>query len=192
MSLIELVDNTRTDKNTVHSYLNLYEHLLNKKKYTAKNVLEIGILYGGSIKLWHDYFENATVYALDVMPEYQVWPELKNKERIKIHAATDAYNYEQFTYTFLNNNVKFDMILDDGPHTLESMKSYITLYSQVLCDDGILILEDIQDESWFKILVECVPDHLKKFIKLYDLRANKNRYDDLVLVIDKSDNTGGQ
>jgi hypothetical protein len=43
MSLEELADNTRTDKNTVHSYLPLYEKLLSSKKYTAKNILEIGI-----------------------------------------------------------------------------------------------------------------------------------------------------
>jgi hypothetical protein len=64
MSLIDIVDNTTTDKNTVHSYLDLYERLLKSKKKTALNVLEIGVHFGGSIKLWHDYFENAVVYGL--------------------------------------------------------------------------------------------------------------------------------
>ena len=31
MSLIQLVDNTKTDKNTIHSYLGLYEKLLSPK-----------------------------------------------------------------------------------------------------------------------------------------------------------------
>ena len=31
-----------------------------------------------------------------------------------------------------------------------------------------------------------VPEHLKQFIKIYDLRPNKNRYDDIVFTIDKS------
>jgi hypothetical protein len=35
MSLIDLVDNSRTDKNTTHSYLDLYEKLLFSKKETA-------------------------------------------------------------------------------------------------------------------------------------------------------------
>ena len=38
MSLDQLVDNSRTDKNTVHSYLPLYQKLLISKKETAKNV----------------------------------------------------------------------------------------------------------------------------------------------------------
>ena len=41
MSLLSLVDNRRTDKNAGHSYLNLYELLLNKYKYTTSNILEI-------------------------------------------------------------------------------------------------------------------------------------------------------
>ena len=58
MSLEQLADNTRTDKNTAHSYLPLYQTLLIGKKETAKNVLEVGIYLGGSIKLWGDFFSN--------------------------------------------------------------------------------------------------------------------------------------
>ena len=52
MSLEVIVDNSKTDKNTLHSYLPLYQNLLTSKKETAKNVLEVGIYQGGSIKLW--------------------------------------------------------------------------------------------------------------------------------------------
>lgn len=39
MSLEEIANNERTDKNTTHSYLPLYQNLLASKKETAKNVL---------------------------------------------------------------------------------------------------------------------------------------------------------
>ena len=73
MSLQSLVNNSKTDKNTTHSYLELYERLLQKKKNSAKYVLEVGIgdfgpKNGGSIKLWRDYFPNATIYGLDILP----------------------------------------------------------------------------------------------------------------------------
>ena len=55
MSLLEFVNDDKTDKNTVHSYLPLYQKLLESKKETAKNVLEVGMLNGGSIKLWNDF-----------------------------------------------------------------------------------------------------------------------------------------
>jgi hypothetical protein len=79
-------------------------------------------------------------------------------------------------------------MLDDGPHTLESMIKFIKLYSQVIEDDGILIIEDVQSIYWIDVLKNEVPDNLKKFIKIYDLRYIKNRYDDIVFTIDKSNN----
>ena len=185
MSLEEIVDSSRTDKNTVHSYLPLYQKLLVGKKETAKNVLEVGVCHGGSIKLWHDFFINATVYGLDIMEYDFFWNVLKDNDRIKLYTSIDAYNEEFFTNEFLNKNLKFDFMLDDGPHTLESMKQFIKLYSKLMTDDGILIIEDVQLWEWIDILKNEVPDDLKQYIKIYDLRANKNRYDDIVFSIDK-------
>jgi len=189
-TLNRLVDNTLTDKNTTHSYLNLYEQLLSGKKDTAKNVLEIGIGNnekdnGGSIKLWKKYFTNAVIYALDINPIYKVLDELKNDERIVLYTSTDAYDEEFFNNTFLNKDIKFDFMLDDGPHTLDSMKTFIKLYSKLMANDGILIIEDVQDISWVEILKNEVPDNLKRFVRSYDLRTNKGRYDDIVFTIDK-------
>jgi hypothetical protein len=186
MSLEEIVDNSRTDKNTVHSYLPLYQQLLIGKKETAKNVLEVGIFLGGSIKLWNNFFTNANVYGLDMMHISNVWEGITNNEKIILHTSTDAYNTDFFTTHFLNKNIKCDFMLDDGPHTLESMKDFIKLYSQIMTDDGILIIEDVQSPEWLKYLYDEVPENLKKYVKVYDLRKNKNRYDDIVFTIDKS------
>ena len=188
MSLEEIVDNSRTDKNTLHSYLPLYNKLLLNKKETAKNVLEVGICYGGSIKLWSDFFTNATVYGIDIMNIDYVWEGIKNNEKIILHTSTDAYSNYFFITHFLNKNIKCDFMLDDGPHTLESMKQFIKLYSQIMTDDGILIIEDVQSLEWIDILKNEVPENLKQFIKIYDLRQNINRYDDIVFTIDKSNN----
>lgn len=188
--LKQLVNNVKTDKNTTHSYLDLYEKLLYTKKNTARNILEIGIGYpgdnGGSIKLWHDYFINANIYTLDIQHINDVWDEIKNNNRINLITSTDGYNEINFKELFLDKNIKFDMMLDDGPHTLESMKQFIKLYSQIMTEDGILMIEDVQAIEWLDELKDVVPENLKKYIRCYDLRANKGRYDDIVFVINKS------
>jgi hypothetical protein len=193
--LCELIDNSRTDKNTTHSYIDLYQTLLVGKKETAVNVLEIGIgdnpyhphvSNGGSIKLWHDFFPNATVYALDIKKPEEVWDAIKNVERIILHIDADAYDEVKFKTDFLDKNIKFDFMLDDGPHTLESMIQFIKLYSQVMTDDGILIIEDVQFWTWIEELKKATPEHLKEYIETYDLRHIKGRYDDIVFVINKS------
>lgn len=190
MNLEEIVNNSKTDKNTTHSYLQLYQKLLISKKETAKNVLEVGIgdfgeKNGGSIKLWRDFFTNATIYGLDILPIDRVMDELLNDDRVILYTSSNAYDNEFFTTHFLNKNIKCDFMLDDGPHTLESMKQFIKLYSQIMTDDGILIIEDVQSLDWIYTLKNEVPENLKQFIKVYDLRKNKNRYDDLVFTIDK-------
>lgn len=189
MSLVSLVDNSRTDKNTTHSYLELYHSLLEKKKESATSVLEIGIGLvdhicgdGGSIKLWHDYFQNATVHAVDIRHIDEVWGGIKNNDRIKIHSSQDAYSS-----SFVKDlGTSFDFVIDDGPHTLNSMRDCIRLYLPMLKEDGILIIEDIQHFSWFDILTNEVPESFRQYVKTYDLRHVKGRYDDLVFTINKS------
>ena len=192
MSLLELVDNERTDKNTIHSYLPLYEELLKNKKHTAENVLEIGIgddnqgiTNGGSIKLWKDYFTKSTVHAVEIRNMDRIWEGIKNDDRIVIYDSTDAYS-KLFVDSLKNQNIHFDMILDDGPHTLVSMIECILRYYPLLKDDGILIIEDVQSIEWLHILIAVVPDELKNCVQIYDLRKEKNRYDDIVFTINKS------
>ncbi len=140
---------------------------------------------GGSIKLWSDFFTNANVYGLDITHIDNMWEGIKNKSNIILHTSIDAYDNDFFISNFLNKNIKCDFLLDDGPHSLESMKQFIKLYSQIMTDDGILIIEDVQSWDWIDILTNEVPEHLKQFIKIYDLRPIKNRYDDIVFTIDK-------
>ena len=186
MSLEEIVDSSRTDKNTTHSYLPLYQNLLSHKKETAKHVIEVGVQHGGSIKLWRDFFTNAVVHGVDVIDIHSIWGGIKNDPNIVLHASTDAYDSEFVTNQFLNKNIQFDFLLDDGPHTLQSMTQFIVLYSQIMTHDGILIIEDVQSWDWINLLTNEVPSHLKQFVKVYDLRSVKGRYDDIVFTIDKS------
>ena len=177
-----------TDKNTLHSYLPLYEELLNGKKNSAKNILEIGIgdfnmKNGGSILMWRKYFLNAKIYGVDKLDISRVYDILVKDPQVKLYTSVDGYDENFVKNTFVNSDIKFDFILDDGPHTLDSMKKFIELYSELLEDDGILLIEDIQSWDWIDELKNVIPEKLKPFVQTFDLRQNKNRYDDIVLAI---------
>jgi len=177
----KMEDNEFTDKDTIHSYLPLYRELLKTRKDTAKNVLEIGVWKGGSILMWHDYFQHSNVYGLDIMLNQIDF--LENKERVKLRRGINAYDtkvVENF------GDLRFDFLLDDGPHTIESMLFFVEHYSKLMTDDGILIIEDIQSPLWINHILAKIPPELHKHCKTYNLMFEKNRYDDLVLVIDKS------
>ena len=199
MSLAAMIDNSRSDKNTVHSYLDTYEHILQRFRTSATNILEIGvgennkICNGGSIKLWLDFFTNAQIHAIELLNkdiyingwDKHWWNDLLNNVRVQIQFSTDAYNISVIDM-YESKNIKFDVIIDDGPHTLKSMKKFIKLYSRLLSENGLMIIEDVQDINWLPILKECTHSNLHKYIKTYDLRHVKNRYDDILFVIDKS------
>jgi hypothetical protein len=173
-SLDKIVDNRFTDKNTCHSYLETYEKLLKDKHLTCKNVLEIGIQRGGSIKLWNDYFVNANIYGLDDDENPKFLEEFKRVKCLKMN----AYSQDSIDY-FSNQNIKFDFIIDDGPHTLESMIFCLLHYSKLLAPTGTLIIEDIPSMDWAH-LFERITHKYSENCQIYDLRPNKNRYDDIV------------
>jgi hypothetical protein len=85
-------------------------------------------------------------------------------------------------------STNFDILIDDGPHTFDTVVKFIELYLPLLSKNGIFIIEDIQDWSWIDNLIQIVPDHYKQYIKVADLRNIKNRYDDILFIIDLSDN----
>jgi hypothetical protein len=101
-----------------------------------------------------------------------------------LYTGIDAYDETFFNSNFLSKNIKFDVMLDDGPHSVNSQQKFIQLYSQLLTENGILIVEDVQSPSYIEELNSVVPDHLKNFVKVYDLRKQKGRYDDLIFTID--------
>lgn len=178
--ILQLLDIKQTDKNTAHSYLPLYDELLKNKRETAENVLEVGIYGGGSIELWAKYFTKAQVYGVDIEKYKDEWNKLNKYSNIKLLHDTNAYSEDTIQKI---KHLKFDMVLDDGSHYLEDMIKFIKLYSPLLKDDGILIIEDVQEIKWLDVLKENTPKDLQKFIKTFDLRKNKNRYDDIVFTI---------
>ena len=181
MLLEEIVDNSRTDKNTRHCYLPVYNNYFNYYKEKASNVLEVGIANGGSIRLWRDYFDNATIYGVDMQKDAS--EDLKNDGKIKLFLETNAYD-ENFVKNNLSD-VKFDIILDDGSHKLEDLKQVIKLYLPLLKDDGVLILEDLLYPQYGKDLEAVVPEELRKCCKEIDLRHVKGIYDSYLFIVDK-------
>jgi cephalosporin hydroxylase len=179
--LKQLVDNGRTDKDTIHSYLDTYERLFSPLRTTATQVLEIGIQRGGSIKLWHDYFPSATIHGVDVEPTSL--PILRAFPRVRLYERTDAYN-PSFVESL--RGLQFDVLIDDGPHSLESMQAFLRLYVPLMSDRSVLIIEDVQDVAWLPVLSREIPQDPRLVVDVYDLRSTKGRYDDVLFVVKKT------
>ncbi len=186
MSLIDLFDkkNYATDKLSRHSYIPVYEELFSKRRESVLNVLEIGIGSGGSLELWNDYFMNANIYGID--PNYNI-DRLNKFERIT-QIKDDAYNEAFIQENFVKNNITFDIIIDDGPHNKGSQVNSMKLYTPLLSNNGIIIVEDVQDYldpgTWIRDIIKGLPTHYQRYARIIDLRHYNKSPDDLLIVLD--------
>ncbi len=179
MNLKQCAFGTKTDKDTNHSYLETYENHLGRIKSSAKSVLEIGVEEGGSLLMWKRYFETAKITGVDIATKAEQFC----KDICVNLIVENAYNVE-FVEKLRKHYGSFDLIVDDGPHSLESMMFFLSNFSSLLTDDGILIVEDIQSIDWIPNLMEAIPEKFKSKAKFYDLRNVKGRYDDMIIIID--------
>ena len=78
---------------------------------------------------------------------------------------------------------KFTILIDDGPHTLDSQKSFVELYLPKLANDGVLIIEDVQRayrDSYQ--LMSLAPANKYRF-EVYDFRGISGAGDDFLFVV---------
>jgi len=124
---------TFNGKTLLDNYSRFFEPLRNE----SINLLEIGILDGGSLKTWEEYFPNAKISALDIDPskiEYKT-----NRTNIYIGSQDDP----ELIQSLKNDNPeKFDVILDDASHINRlTIASFELLFSH-LKPGGLYIIED--------------------------------------------------
>jgi len=126
------------------SYFQVYEELLSKYRGKKITFVEIGVLNGGSLFMWRNYFgPEARIIGIDLNPVAKKWE--KDGFEIYIGSQSDAKFWDDF---FLNvGNV--DIILDDGGHTNE--QQIITAHKAIphVKDGGMLIVEDVHT-SYFR------------------------------------------
>lgn len=166
-----------TDKFVAHQYLETYEKFVAPYKEKARNVLEIGIWCGYSILLWHDFFTQAHIYGVDTSAA----PSFIQKEGITTYQQ-NAYDTNFIEKEFINKNIKFDVIIDDGPHTSESWNFFVNHYLNLLNDGGVAIIEDIPGFTQATSLLSLASRSFKGKIYIGAFYTYNNKYDEHVII----------
>jgi len=126
-----------------HHYLPIYDSLFRPFVGTQVKVLEIGVLRGGSLKLWRDYFRmEAQIFGIDIDPAAKRY----ESERIKIFIGDQGD--KKFLASILDEVGGFDIVIDDGAHTnYLIMNSLEALYPATR---HLYIVEDTHALYWWK------------------------------------------
>lgn len=135
LTLNEIGLKHNSDKSSnYHDYLNLYDKHFDKHRLEKNKILEIGILFGGSLNIFYEYFQDSFIYAIDIEDKRHL-----QKDRVEILIG------DQSDRNFLNNfeNDFFDIILDDGSHKMNHQQISLGALFKTLKSGGIYVLEDL-------------------------------------------------
>src|SRR5215831_3256083 len=129
---------------TVHRYTPAYHEMFKDRREKVKNVLEIGVNYGCSLRMWREYFSKAEIYGIDSNESC-----LFAEDRIMCFAA-DQFNendlmgvLDALGFTHRNYNCWFDLIVDDGSHEPAHQVFSAQVLLPYLAKDGVYVIEDI-------------------------------------------------
>jgi hypothetical protein len=163
------------DKNSTHSYISVYEEILAPYRHTAKNILEIGLMSGESLKMWDEYFDG-DVYGMDcnIKPIdglADLTKIIKEGYRVVIGDASNQMDVEKHF-----KGIKFDVVIEDANHDVSQQIDIYNTLKPYLKDNSIYIIEDIQDiDKTGDVFIEMGGE-------IIDLRKNKGRYDDVIVI----------
>jgi predicted O-methyltransferase YrrM len=128
-----------TDKATYHGFTDFYHEILAERRTSIESVLEFGILNGGSLRMWRNYFPySTTLCAIDI-----------NLKGHPLTANTFCTYGNQDSIPSLEDAMKnlpvklFDLIIEDGGHTSVQQRNSLQVAWPRLKSGGIYILEDL-------------------------------------------------
>jgi hypothetical protein len=153
--LNKIMEKYGTDKmSDDHDYVPFYESIFQNKTEDRLKILEIGIyrpsileqnrkenegrrLIGASLKTWYEYLPNSDIYGIDLHD----FTDIEN-DRIKTFICNQEYREN------LNDLIKkiggdFDVIIDDGGHTMKQHQISLATLFKHLKPKGVYVIEDL-------------------------------------------------
>jgi hypothetical protein len=142
--LDEIAVRTGADKGSFyHNYTEIYANYFAPLRGKPLKFLEIGIYKGASVKMWEEYFPNADLHFMDItlgLSEYH-----SSRSHYHLCNQEDPAALNQFIQS---SGGSFDVILDDGGHTMNQQITSFTVLFPHIKSGGMYIIEDLHTSYW--------------------------------------------
>ena len=125
-------------KISAHGYSKFYEKFFFDRKEKKYNILELGSFYGNASASLFFYFKYSTIYSGDIYPDL-----FKYKSKRINNFFIDTGSEDSINKILLNNNISFDIIIEDASHFLKDQIISLFLLFRKLNSDGIFIIEEL-------------------------------------------------
>jgi hypothetical protein len=143
-----------------HNYLVYYWLHLRDVREQVRTVIEIGLETDRSVKMWREFFPNATIYGIDINPKCKEF----ESDRIKVFVG--AQQDTKFLAACLETiGAAPDVVIDDGSHLVHHQVATFNYLFPRLSDHGIYVVEDtggcVEDNrlrtvNRLKTLIDCI------------------------------------
>ena len=136
-NLLEVLGDKYMPSKRDHNYLAYYWMYFRDIRLDVRNVLEIGVDTGSSIRMWEEFFTNATIYGLDIDPNCKRFEG--DRRRILIGDQGNPKFLEQVKHEPTH---AFDIVIDDGSHHVDHQLKTFEILFPAMSDHGIYVIED--------------------------------------------------
>ena len=144
-SLTDIARCHDTDKWESVNYLANYEHHISHLREQAIRLLEIGVLKGGSLLMWADYFKAGEIVGIDINP----CPLAQLPPTVSFHQGSQSDSAFLHRVSRTHAPTGFDIIIDDASHFGSlSRESFRVLFDAHLKPGGIYVIEDWGTGYW--------------------------------------------
>ena len=127
------------------SYLPRYQEMFSRYRELPINILEIGVQNGGSLEVWSEYFPNARhIVGCDIDPACADLEFDDRRIKVVVGDANDPATLKEI----LQISSEYNIIIDDGAHTSESIKKAFVNYFPFLAFNGLYVVEDLHCSYW--------------------------------------------
>lgn len=146
-SLEELMYKFGTDKSRDdHKYSDVMAMIFEPIRSIVRNVMELGVATGQGVKVWHDYFDLATIHGLDTFDIFgskeQVDSELADFPRARLYLANSQSGASVDALGIAPESL--DVIIDDADHHWECQERTLLVLWPFLRPGGYYIIEDVE------------------------------------------------
>ena len=148
--LTEIANKYNTDKGTNsicanngpgHGFTEFYYKFF--KDIKKPTILELGVYEGASIKMFNEFYNgNCEIYCVDIDNKCDV-SYIGDNIHFHILDLGNEKQLSNFLQMMNDNNVRFDIILDDASHIIYHQMIAYSFLRELLKKDGMYIIEDL-------------------------------------------------
>jgi cephalosporin hydroxylase len=128
-------------------YFDIYDRHFAPYRGRPLNILEFGVSYGGSLRMWRNYFGPAAhITGVDIDPRCAGMGDSEN--------GIDVIIGDQADRTFLAGLAErlgpIDILIEDGGHTMVQQIATFEVLWPSIKEGGLFLIEDLHTSYWHK------------------------------------------